>query len=182
MKTSNTITDVEISAYADRVANYGDWMKGCETESANLREAAIRRSDMFCLRDLYERLSELDGDIQITHENGELVDDTFDSYRGYYRYLALGSKHKERQEPITAEQLMEMIEDAVKPGNYFIGYKGGEFRMTWDTPIWASEYGECSGKGIYGVSDDGVLLTLDAEEYLTEVHDRWFAKVRKPKR
>ena len=181
MNTHNTITDVEISAYAERVANYGEWIVGCNTESANLREAAIRRSDMFCLRDLYERLSELDGDTQITHENGELIDDRFDSYRGYYSHLAIDSKHKERQEPVTADQLMEMIEDAVRPGNYFIGYKSGEFSMTWDTPIWASEYGVSSGKGICGVSDEGVLLTLDAEEYLTEVHDRWFAKVRKPK-
>jgi hypothetical protein len=60
------------------------------------------------------------------------------SYRGYYTDLAIGG----RQEPTTVEEFQKALQKAV--GKTYLGYKGGQFRMTKTTPLWFSAYGDVS--------------------------------------
>lgn len=86
----------------------------------------------------------------------------FDSYRGYYDQLALGTG----LEPKTVGELLAKASEA--KGKVFQGYKGGDFQMHGRTPVWFSEYGESSGIAIVGINhDDDVvqLLTADISEY-----------------
>lgn len=86
----------------------------------------------------------------------------FHSYRGYYDQLALGTG----VEPVTVEGLLAQASDV--KGTYLEGYKGGEFKMTGSTPVWASEYGEASGIAIVGIgvgTDPVRLFTADISEY-----------------
>lgn len=57
------------------------------------------------------------------------------SYRGYYEDLAL----EPTDFPIKVSLLIEQLEAVLD--TELTGYKGGEFLMTEDTPVWVSNYG-----------------------------------------
>ena len=116
----------------------------------------------------------------ITHQNGEGIHDSLDSYRGQKNEQSIDFDRRYEPKPVTAEQLMHLIEESAERKIGFVGYKGGVFEMSWNTFVWASEYDKASGKGICGVSDDGVLLTFEAQDYWDDVWNRWWAKVKKP--
>lgn len=78
----------------------------------------------------------------------------FDSYRGYYDQLALGTG----LEPITVAELLAAASEA--KGKVFQGYKGGDYLMTGDTAVWFSEYGCSSGVAIVGIDHEGDTVRL----------------------
>lgn len=66
------------------------------------------------------------------------------SYRGYYSDLAFDIT----EEDTTAQQLLTHCEESL--GTTFVGWKGGDFIMGGDTPLWMSEEGH-TGRAIMGV-------------------------------
>lgn len=76
------------------------------------------------------------------------------SYRGYYSDLAF-----ERGEKVTAAKALETCRGCM--GEVFEGYKGGDFQMGRNTPVWLASYG-CCGPKIMAIRDDG---TLELKEY-----------------
>lgn len=80
---------------------------------------------------------------------------SFSSYRGYYDHLALSWEDSPRT---TLADLLAKIADA--NGGTFQGWKGGEYRMTSDTPVWVGRPGESTGFGIVGVTDDEWCIKL----------------------
>ncbi len=85
----------------------------------------------------------------------------FHSYRGYYEMIAIDYSN----EDMPVSEFLEKIQDAI--GETFEGYKGGNFKMNRQTPVWASEYGASSGIGVIGVENiDGycVLKTCLVDE------------------
>lgn len=71
------------------------------------------------------------------------------SYRGYYNDLAF-----ESGEPIPVGEALVMSQSAM--GEVFQGYKGGDYQMGRNTPVWIAEYG-CCGSKLLGINDDGSL-------------------------
>ena len=70
------------------------------------------------------------------------------SYRGYYCDLAF-----ERGEGrMLASDALILCKDAM--GEIFEGYKGGDYQMGRNTPVWIADYGSC-GQKIVNVLDDG---------------------------
>ena len=69
----------------------------------------------------------------------DLIPTEFDSYRGYYDQLAL---NYDINGSCTVEKLLKLAKQSVK--KTFIGYKGGNFLMTKNTPVWISNYGNTS--------------------------------------
>ena len=82
------------------------------------------------------------------------------SYRGYYSDLAFGG-HVANVSP---EKLLEHCQAAM--GRPFQGYKGGEFFMHENTPLWLSEYGRTSGIRLMGLdlSGDPIKPITDYED------------------
>lgn len=72
------------------------------------------------------------------------------SYRGYYDHLALGWDAKAWPK-VTA--VLAELESAV--GKTFEGWKGGNYRMSLETPLWVSNRGETGGTGIVAVAFEG---------------------------
>ena len=114
-------------------------------ESQDQRKA----SSQFSLDDLINRLEELPQDMPILLGEAE-------SYRGYYMDLAFVPL----DEPRTVKEALKEAEKA--NGSTFEGYKGGDFTMARDTPVWYSHYGDC-GPAIIGITDEGVILTQEDE-------------------
>ena len=77
-----------------------------------------------------------------------------DSYRGYYRDLAF--------EPVTTQRSAEdlLVECQSAMGKVFEGYKGGDYLMGENTPLWVANYGSC-GTRLMGVDDSGDIQTSD---------------------
>lgn len=79
------------------------------------------------------------------------------SYRGYYCDLAF-----ELAEPATekmyARDLLNLCEQCIN--EMFEGYKGGDFVMTENTPVWIASYG-CCGLKFIGITNDGKIETLE---------------------
>jgi hypothetical protein len=71
------------------------------------------------------------------------------SYRGYYTDLAF-----ERGPRATVGETLTMLRGCM--GEVFQGYKGGDYQMGRNTPVWVASYGECGPK-IVAVSDDGSI-------------------------
>lgn len=78
------------------------------------------------------------------------------SYRGYYSDLAF----ERRAAKLAAKDALAMCRAAM--GEVFEGYKGGDFQMGRNTPVWVANYG-CCGKKIMEIRDDGAL-ELAADE------------------
>ena len=77
------------------------------------------------------------------------------SYRGYYRDLAF-----ERIEAVReAGDLLEECLSAM--GQVFHGYKGGNYKMDAQTPVWVADYGY-SGYRLVGI---GEYLKLASDEW-----------------
>lgn len=60
------------------------------------------------------------------------------SYRGYYSDLSFEPSEEVR----SVEDVVKMLETKCL-GKEFTGYKGGEYFMDENTPIWIAEYGNC---------------------------------------
>jgi hypothetical protein len=82
-----------------------------------------------------------------------------DSYRGYYADLALDFT----DDKVTASKFLDDLKNSLN--GVFQGYKGGDYKMGEDTPLWAAEYG-CTGPAIMGIKRESskvVLITKDAD-------------------
>lgn len=82
-----------------------------------------------------------------------------DSYRGYYSDLSFGRSDAE----VTVSAFKDRCQKAL--GATYQGYKGGDFTMSADTPLWCAAWG-CCGNAIIEVAQvDGklVLVTKDVE-------------------
>lgn len=81
-----------------------------------------------------------------------------DSYRGYYCDLAFEPGES------TAGDLLKVAKDALN--KEFTGYKGGEYVMRKNTPVWCSSYGCSSGLAVMGIeSKDGKMhFTLEEKQ------------------
>lgn len=106
------------------------------------------------------------------------------SYRGYYYDIALyteregcsasdtaeqfdGNNYDEWRRkhevgadtiPSKAHELADFLEGLL--GNYFTGYKGGEYEITRDKPLWVAEdSGDCADLAVMAISQDLKLIT-----------------------
>jgi hypothetical protein len=73
------------------------------------------------------------------------------SYRGYYSDLAF-----EMGDKIKAADALALCRSAM--GEVFRGWKGGEYQMGRNTPLWVASEG-CCGNRIMALRDDGTLET-----------------------
>ena|SRR5690349_15752338 len=76
------------------------------------------------------------------------------SYRGYYEQLAIGYGHDD----ITVADLLALCERAV--GKTFTGYKGGDYVMSENTPVWVANHNEAGGTAIVYVQDQDWRIVL----------------------
>ena len=95
-----------------------------------------RKNYHVCLGELLDGLRQADpeGLVYLTDPH---------SYRGYYSDLAL----EPTTTPIKVNQLIDQLEAVID--TELTGYKGGEFLMLADTPVWVSHYGT-TGSALVG--------------------------------
>ena len=107
-----------------------------------------RKDYHVCLGELLDGLRQADPEAEIN-----LTDPH--SYRGYYHDLAL----EPTTEPVKVWQLINQLSDVIN--TELTGYKGGEFLMSADTPVWVAHYG-CTGSALVGFNP--TTLTIITKE------------------
>lgn len=111
-------------------------------------------SDQWTLGQMIEALEALPEDMPV-EAIGEL-----ESYRGYYSDLSFDTGSTSHP---TVVDVLEDCREAM--GSSFTGYKGGDFWMTGNTPLWDSAYGRASGLKVMGLDvRDGVVRLRTEEE------------------
>lgn len=88
------------------------------------------------------------------------------SWRGSYDELALGygpSSLRDGDDP-TVEKMLDILKGAV--GKEFYGWKGGEYTMHLDTPLWVGNPRDAGHTAIVGVKDEKWNVFI-----LTEHHE-----------
>lgn len=92
------------------------------------------------------------------------------SWRGAYRELAITFDYEGRvahrcnetsssPKYPTAEAFLAMLRAAV--GATLTGYKGGDFTMDEQTPVWVANHGDCGNTGVVGVKDTGYSVVIE---------------------
>lgn len=109
------------------------------------------------LLDILDDANDIDGGMPVQFDVGGAPASPH-SYRGYYSDLAL-----DVEEQITVRELIKLCSGVVDQA--LEGYKGGNFVMDRDTPLWKASYGS-TGRAITGVrfepfSRSVVLTTKD---------------------
>ncbi len=92
----------------------------------------------------------------IRYDFGYFEPNGIHSYRGYYDQLALGYEIKEYGEETKVSDVLKYCKNAI--GKSFVGWKGGEYTMDEDTPLWVSNSGQACGTAIVGVKDTYVII------------------------
>jgi hypothetical protein len=104
------------------------------------------------------------GDKEVCYDFGTAIPTDLDSYRGSYNELALGYKltgydnDAEHLKDVKAKDLLQHLKEAI--GKEYTGWKGGEYTMSKDTPLWVANSGNAGSTAILGVLDDGWRLIL----------------------
>lgn len=121
----------------------------------NKTERKNRSETQMTLGEIIDVLSALDPDRKVVGLG------TLDSYRGYYSDLAFEPDAGWR----TVSELLQECRSAV--GKAFEGYKGGEYVMDLDTPLWLSPWGEVSGLKLIGLKtdEDPIVPVVEEEEW-----------------
>lgn len=95
---------------------------------------------------LHAALQEANPDALVLLDGGDTSPSDPDSYRGYYSDLAFECVQPLRK----VSELLVDVSDAI--GATFQGYKGGDFTMHADTPLWVSHYGHASGTAMVAIT------------------------------
>ena len=121
-------------------------------------ERETQRHDHMTLEALAGKLAALEAHVPLAMEDGAAPHPQVHSYRGYYSHAAIppGAGFP----TTTAGGMLETIRRAM--GLPVYGWKGGEFRLYPDTPVWIAPLGENSQLALTDVrEEDGraVLMT-----------------------
>lgn len=112
--------------------NFSLWLK-------QKRVKEMETSPQLTLGKIIELLQKCDQEKIVRFDKKNLYPSYFTSWRGSYCELSLTYA----EQPVTVKMLLRNAISVV--GKYQTGYKGGEFLMTRDTPVWIANYGMSSG-------------------------------------
>ena len=129
-----------------------------------MRNEAFATTQQITLGKLIELLKALDAEEKCTVEFAfcGLLPWSCDSWRGSYCELAISycTYEQNNYKPRYLSEFIETLEDAV--GNTFYGWKGGEYTMGEDTPIWVDNLSESHNTGVIGICAD---YSVDEKAY-----------------
>ena len=130
--------------------------------AAQAKNEELNGNGMIGLGKLYTQLLEMPegAEIAVEYRGAPVWAGGLASYRGYYEDLSFDLDGQ-----TTVEETLSVIEDYLG-GQFYEGYKGGEYYAHYNTLVWVSPYGDCSGVGVTGielVGDKVFLTTVDTK-------------------
>lgn len=92
----------------------------------------------------------------VVYDFGYFKPKTINSWRGSYAELALD--HSEGEEALTVLEFYDLLKETV--GKTFTGYKGGDFLMGKNTPVWVANYSESGSTAVLEIVYDDYDLII----------------------
>jgi hypothetical protein len=133
-----------------------------------MREKSFKESDQLTLGQIIEKVEKIlesggDKKAEVVYDFGHFYPTEIDSWRGAYQELALNYTTKGKE--LEAEEFLKMLKEA--NGKTFTGYKGGDFLMDLNTPVWVSNYSEACDTAVIDVINDDwrIILITGIREY-----------------
>lgn len=136
------------------------------------RKETLKKSDQLTLGKLISKIEPIvanqkaiikkyDKEAFVQYDFEYLFPTEIDSWRGSYNELALNYTSediKPKAKPFTVTKFLKMLKDTI--GKEFTGYKGGEYIMEEDTPIWVANYGNSGNTAVVDVLDNEYSVIL----------------------
>lgn len=100
---------------------------------------------------------------EVVYDFEYLFPRTIDSWRGSYAELTLDFNSE--GEPMTIIEFYKMLKDTI--GKTFTGYKGGDFTMGKNTPVWVANYGHSGNTAVIDLIDNEyqIIIITGYREY-----------------
>lgn len=141
------------------VTKHGDSMnKEKGTEQLTLQELYDKVAQ--ALKDSYPKEN-----VSVEFDFGPRVG-SFHSWRGDYSHASVSPEWEYSGPEMDAKKFLNALGEFI--GSTQEGYKGGDFLMSGDTPIWVADYGNSGHTVICGVSRtryDGIILHTMYKDY-----------------
>ncbi len=130
------------------------------------RKNRFNQSDQLSLGDMIKRLEAIaakqqaiikkyNSEAEVVYDFEYLYPTSIDSWRGIYAELALNFVGTYRgidsPDKMTVSSFLQMLKGCI--GKSFTGYKGGEFEMSEETPVWVANYGHSGNTAVLDIVD-----------------------------
>lgn len=123
-----------------------------------MRKAAFDKSGQLTIGQLIERLKQVkDKSAYVRFNFGHMRPKQIESWRGSYSELAIG--YSEEGEKESVSDFIGRLKKCI--GETFCGYKGGNYIMSENTPIWVANHGEAGDTAVFGVSDHNFFVVIE---------------------
>jgi hypothetical protein len=118
-------------------------------------ERLKEQKEILRLGQLIKLLEELPQEENVRFDFCNFTPDDVMSYRGYYSDLAISYKENEEVKVSDLLNKLNSVRNTVQEG-----YKGGDYIMHDEVPVWVANYGKCHGTAVVGVkkADYGVII------------------------
>jgi hypothetical protein len=153
-----------------------DFQKYFDQATKKMRDDRFKESSQLTLGELIALLKNIPteyGDdkqpVTVEFDFGTAYPIGLDSWRGAYRELAINYALSgyDTQEQFAHTDLKDFVEWLTKAnGETYTGWKGGDFTMNLDTPLWVANSGNVGNTGIVGIRNEDytvILLTAYCE-------------------
>jgi hypothetical protein len=127
------------------------------------RKKTLSENDQLTLGELIEKIESIvkyqkdrEEEADVVYDFEYLFPTSIDSWRGSYDELALDwSSDGDRMK---VSSFLKMIKECI--GKTFVGWKGGDFIMDKDTPIWIANSGNAGSTALIDVVNNGYEVIL----------------------
>ena len=107
-----------------------------------------------------EIIEKYNSEAKVQYDFEYLYPTEIDSWRGIYAELALNfvSDHYSENKQLTVTEFYNLLKSAI--GKVFVGYKGGEFIMNKNTPVWVANYGHSGNTAVIDIIDNEYAVII----------------------
>lgn len=146
-----------------------DLQKYLNNATKKMRESSFASSPQLTLGELLALLKDIPTEwgsdrepVTIDFDFGTAYPTGFSSWRGSYSEIAinyaLSGYDAEQFAHTDLKDFINWLEDAI--GSTYTGWKGGDFIMTADTPVWVANDGNVGNTGVVGIRNDNYNVTI----------------------
>lgn len=124
-----------------------------------MRNNSFRSSGQLTLGDLIDALKSVkDKKASVRFDFGYMKPKQIESWRGSYDELAINySEDDDDSEKVS--HFISRLNQCI--GKTFVGYKGGDFVMKKNTPVWVANHGQAANTAIFGIKDFGYQVIIE---------------------
>lgn len=106
-----------------------------------------------------QRIAENKTEATVQYDFEYLYPTSINSWRGSYAELALNFVTDENEyKPMTVTEFLALLRGCV--GKEITGYKGGEFIMTKNTPVWVANFGNSGNTAVIDIIDNNYSVII----------------------